>query len=290
MRQIPRYQLVLLLAGASLLLALPAFGAASPPLGKWEVAMAERGGKRMAFPSALVWTFEFFKGGKLIQRRGMKGKQIKADKERWVIRGEKMELTSAKGKKDTVHFRLKGGVLTLTKPSKGTTLFLQRPGSGAVKVTKADRERTRAGIRNYVGKSKALEVRQNLDKLKVGAEVYYGADFYSKQGKVLPKAFPAGRTGWTPAKTCCKQPGSKCAVNAKTWKAAPWSKLHFSISDPHLYQYRYRARGKGKNSSVVLEARGDLDCDGKFSSYKLVGRVVKGKVSFGAMQIKNAME
>ncbi len=142
MRQIPRYQLCLLLTVASLLLALPALGAASPPLGKWEVAMAERGGKRMAFPSALVWTFEFFKGGKLIQRRGMKGKQIKADKERWVVRGEKMAFTSAKGKED----------------------------------------------------------------------------------------------------------------------------------------------------SVVLKARGDLDCDGKLSSYKLVGRVVKGKVSFGAVEAKNELE
>lgn len=290
MRQISRFQLCLLLTVASLLLALPAFGAAAPPLGKWEVAMAERGGKRMAFPAALVWTFEFFKGGKLTQRRGMKGKQIRADKERWVIQGEKMEFTSAKGKKDTVHFSVKGGVLTLTKPSKGTTLFLQRPGSGAVKVTKADRARTKAGIRDYASKSKAFEVRANLAKFKAGAKAYYEADHYSGKGNLLPKSFPAGRTGWTPAKACCKQAGSKCVVDAAIWKAAPWGKLHFGISDPHLYQYRYRARGKGKKASVMVEARGDLDCDGKFSSYKLSGRVVKGKVSFGAIKVKDALE
>ncbi|MCA9672495.1 MAG: hypothetical protein KC503_43170 [Myxococcales bacterium] len=125
----------------------------------------------------------------------------------------------------------------------------------------------------YQRKAKTVEATESLDKLRVGARLYYRADHYSKRGKLLPKQFPRGQTGWTPKQICCKQPGGKCPADRKVWRKDPWRALNFEISEAHRYQYRYRASGSGKKSTFVIEARGDLDCDGVFSNYKLQGDI-----------------
>jgi hypothetical protein len=100
----------------------------------------------------------------------------------------------------------------------------------------------------YIRRSKSVEATMNVRKLADAVAAY--------QGK------PLRSTEWTPAATCCSQ-GGKCAPNPKAWTGT-FAALNFSVDDPHYYQYRVTKSGK----KTVVEARGDLDCDGKFSNYK----------------------
>jgi hypothetical protein len=124
----------------------------------------------------------------------------------------------------------------------------------------------------YTRKSKTVEATEGLDKIMVGAKAYFQTDHYDQNGTLLPKAFPAS-TDWTPAKGCCGGPGNKCQPDADAWAKSPWKELHFSLSDPHYYQFRFESKGTGKDATFVAEARGDLNCNGVFSSYRFLGSV-----------------
>jgi type IV pilus assembly protein PilA len=126
----------------------------------------------------------------------------------------------------------------------------------------------------YLRKAKTVEATEGLDKIKVGAKSYFQADHYDAQGNLLPKQFPKS-VGWTPSIPCCKQPGgkNKCAAKSAQWNHNTWRSLMFQIVDSHYYQFRFQSSGIGKKARYVIEARGDLDCDGIYSSYKLIGKV-----------------
>jgi hypothetical protein len=116
----------------------------------------------------------------------------------------------------------------------------------------------------YVKRSKTVEATANVRRLADAAASYAEANAGKKKAKF---SFPAS-TDWTPAKGCCGQPGDRCVPDAAAWAAATWKALGFSVDEGHLYQYRVQSTGKGPKAKLVVEARGDLDCDGKFSSYK----------------------
>ena len=127
----------------------------------------------------------------------------------------------------------------------------------------------------YIRKSKTVEATESLDKIRNGAATYYAADQYTKQGKLKPKQFPPSSKGWTPEKTCCGQTADRCHSTAKDWDAPTWQALHFMMTEPHFYQYRFTSEGKGKDATFTVEARGDLDCDGKFSHFRYLGDISK---------------
>lgn len=130
-----------------------------------------------------------------------------------------------------------------------------------------------AALEKYQRKTMTVEATEGLDKIKAGARAYFQADHYGDTGNLLPRRFPAGKTDWVPATPCCKQPDNKCQPDPAAWSKPPWSELHFALSDPHRYQWRYSAEGENVKATFTLEARGDLDCNGKYSSYKLLGEV-----------------
>jgi hypothetical protein len=47
------------------------------------------------------------------------------------------------------------------------------------------------------------------------------------------------------------------------------------MDDPHLYSYSYVNEG---GTMFTIRASGDLDCDGTYSSYEMVGRVEDGAI------------
>ena len=57
------------------------------------------------------------------------------------------------------------------------------------------------------------------------------------------------------------------------WRAAIWRELRFRPQKSHIYQRRYSSGGVDGAARFVAEARGDLDCDGRYSSFKLRGSV-----------------
>jgi hypothetical protein len=78
-------------------------------------------------------------------------------------------------------------------------------------------------------------------------------------------AFPVGKVGPTPAKSCCEGPNMHCLADEKEWAAGPWHTLRFHPDEPKLFQYSYTSDGK----TAEIDAIGDLDCDGTAITYRL---------------------
>lgn len=120
----------------------------------------------------------------------------------------------------------------------------------------------------YTRKAKTSEAVENLYRLRAGAKAYFHADHYGERGNLLPRRFPVS-SGWTPASSCCAQ-GTTCSPEPAAWNRAPWTNLNFALTTPHYYQYRFASRGVNGDATATIEARSDLDCDGHYSSYKLL--------------------
>ncbi|PIE18100.1 MAG: hypothetical protein CSA65_06630 [Proteobacteria bacterium] len=78
------------------------------------------------------------------------------------------------------------------------------------------------------------------------------------------KRLPPGKTGWLPKKRCCQLPGGVCPPRALA--ATALGKAGFRSYSP-AHQWRYTCNKKG--DKATLEARADLDCDGRFATHKV---------------------
>lgn len=114
----------------------------------------------------------------------------------------------------------------------------------------------------YLRRARTSEALQNLARIRAGVKAYH-----VEHGALPPSV------GWTPARSCCSGGSTRCTPGRRTFAHPTWRKLRFALTTPHHYQYRFSARGKGRDASFEIEARGDLDCDGTHSSFKIRGRV-----------------
>ena len=139
----------------------------------------------------------------------------------------------------------------------------------------------------YIRRSKTVEASMNVRRLAEGA-ARLAADQPPKKKSRF--AFPKS-TAWTPARGCCGRPADKCEPDASLWTDSTFAALGFSVDDPHYYQYRVTSEGRGAAARMTVEARGDLDCDGKPSSWKRVVTVdAQGNPSVGPLQSVDEIE
>jgi hypothetical protein len=124
----------------------------------------------------------------------------------------------------------------------------------------------------YLNQAKTMEAQFNLGRLREGVIAYYG-EHHTRDGRRF--AFPPS-TGWTPAAACCGQPGDRCAADVGAYSGATWQALHFGLSESHHYQYRFSSEGRGERARFTVEARGDLDCDGRWSHFQIRGSIARG--------------
>jgi type IV pilus assembly protein PilA len=129
----------------------------------------------------------------------------------------------------------------------------------------------------YIKKSKTTEASQFVKKIYEGARIYY-MDRNTPRGKIqaLASQFPEPVNAYTADAECCAMAGTKekCAPSAALWDTPSWSALKFSVDDPHYYAYNYIAPlTKGDGANYTALARGDLDCDGKFSTFSMYGEI-----------------
>jgi hypothetical protein len=114
---------------------------------------------------------------------------------------------------------------------------------------------------DYNKKARRPEALLQLNKLSKNAKVAF----------ITNAAFPKGKVGPTPAKSCCES-GGKCMSDPKDWSDPVWQSLDFMIDEPHLFRYSYESDGK----TFVAKATGDLDCDGVEVEYRMEGKVDAG--------------
>ena len=121
-----------------------------------------------------------------------------------------------------------------------------------------------------VEKSKTAEAREFVKKLYDGARAYYMDPNYAR-GSItpIPSQFPTLSVGPTPPLgTCCSQ-GGKCEPSASQWDHETWTALLFSVDDPHYYSYTYIT--PDPFTEFTVRANGDLDCDGEYSTFEMLG-------------------
>jgi prepilin-type N-terminal cleavage/methylation domain-containing protein len=127
----------------------------------------------------------------------------------------------------------------------------------------------------YMRSAKAAEANEMLDLIKKGSASYYATPRV-KMGTTtkIHCQFP-GYVGTTPTGSgCCnidKNGDDRCDPSLSSWNAATWSALRFSISDEHYFQYHYNSTGTLSTAMFTAEANADLDCDGLFSTFQMVG-------------------
>jgi hypothetical protein len=118
---------------------------------------------------------------------------------------------------------------------------------------------------SYMKKSKASEAELQLKRVEKNLKMLYAEN----------AGFPQGQAGPTPEPgSCCSGPNHKCAPDPSLWVGVGvWDDLDFQPTEPHVYSYSYRSE---TSERVVVEAIGDLDCDGTTSTYTLTCYVVSG--------------
>lgn len=124
---------------------------------------------------------------------------------------------------------------------------------------------------NYMAKAKSAEAIQQLRRMSEAARVYYLETHGARGLAVIPKQFPR-TVAVTPAVSCCVS-GRKCAPSPPQWFDPTWRSLSFSLDDPHYYQYQFVSSGTGINARFTARAYGDLDCDGKESTFEMYGSI-----------------
>ena len=127
----------------------------------------------------------------------------------------------------------------------------------------------------YISNAKTTEARIQIEKITMGARVYFLDNFAGRGLQVIEKQFPRSAS-MTPAVTCCAVEGGKCLPNAAIWNDPSWVALAYSMDDPHNYRYEFISSGTATAAAFTARARGDLDCDGTESTFEMYGRVGAG--------------
>ena len=121
----------------------------------------------------------------------------------------------------------------------------------------------------YQRRAKTAEARSMLSKMYSGARAYFLDPVHSTAESMhgIDGQFPASQSV-TPAVSCCSG-GERCMPNATQWETPAWQALLFHLPDAHYYRYEFVSSGSGPSSSFTAYAYGDLDCDGKESTFSM---------------------
>jgi hypothetical protein len=114
-------------------------------------------------------------------------------------------------------------------------------------------------VQKYLAKSKASEAKARVSSMAMSVMAWANADGHKPSMLKSTELAPAAR--------CCGQADNKCVAEPKSFAGPTWKALGISIDEASRYQYRIVVDAKRKPATITVEARGDLDCDGKPSSF-----------------------
>jgi type II secretory pathway pseudopilin PulG len=124
-------------------------------------------------------------------------------------------------------------------------------------------------------KAKTSEAMVHLNRIYSSSRTYI-LEPHMPPGSAVARApqFPEPEA-ITPTAACCITADTRCAPNGAQWSTSPtWNALMFSVEDPHYFRYAYESTGSaapGVGSNFHAQAFGDLNCDGKLSTFELYG-------------------
>ncbi len=121
-------------------------------------------------------------------------------------------------------------------------------------------------FRKYQALSHSVEAKQSLRRIQLGAKAYLETPRVSSDGAMLPCKFPDSVAA-TPTASCCSNDGEACQAAPDDWRAPAWRALNFTPPKSHRYRYAIRSTGTGASAVMEAIAYGDLDCDGKYSTF-----------------------
>ena len=143
----------------------------------------------------------------------------------------------------------------------------------------------------YMRIAKTAEVYRSFGKMFKGAAQYFMSPKFDENGSRLACQFPMGSDGWPGAYNCCNdgEPDGKCEPNEDRWSNAfghHWQTILFKISDKHYYEYGHGSDDTaiGPRTRHYLVAKGDLDCDGTYSTFM---QMIDGSYPAGSGGIVN---
>ena len=94
-----------------------------------------------------------------------------------------------------------------------------------------------------------------------------GARAYQAEHERLPASAPLT----PPLGSCC--PSRTCASDPQRWATPAWQALGFAVPEPHAYSYEWIVDASG---AFTARALGDLDCDGTYATFELLGSLAPG--------------
>ncbi|MEZ4263163.1 MAG: hypothetical protein R3B36_29010 [Polyangiaceae bacterium] len=130
------------------------------------------------------------------------------------------------------------------------------------------------GIATWVRHSKTTEAVQAVANLATLSAEYYNASDATQPTGAAPDSvhamrhFPPSSRAPVPEDALSVR-GRRYQSNPADWAGSPWRELHFSIVQPQYYQYAFEATGTGANAKATAVAHGDLDADGRRSTFSL---------------------
>jgi hypothetical protein len=131
------------------------------------------------------------------------------------------------------------------------------------------------GFRQYMMASKTAEARSN-----VGA-IAMGLSSYAEQHGKFPASAPA-----VPKDAPKAQPYQS---SPSDWAAPSWKAIQFNLDAPQRYSYAFNTAKDGRSTTVV--AHGDLNGDGKPSTFELKLDIEKDKhIKRGRLVVKDELE
>lgn len=139
----------------------------------------------------------------------------------------------------------------------------------------------------YLRRAKTSEARGALELLQARVTSYY----VQRARRGLRRfRFPKS-TGWTPTKGCCRGASDKCPLDPRAFSHRTWRALDYTPTQAHYFQLRLTSKGRGRSATVTIEARGDLDCDGEYSTFTVIGNIDKrGSLTFTEPMVINETE
>jgi hypothetical protein len=96
--------------------------------------------------------------------------------------------------------------------------------------------------------------------------------------------------GWTPAVPPCEGGSPTYEPQGEEWEHPTWQALGFVMTTSHRYRYRFTSSGAGTKATFVVEAEGDLNCNGVRAHFARRGRVVDGRLRVTDVESQNPLD